>query len=910
MVLVVVASLMVFFPDATALDDIELLTMRDAVVAVGGDWEAIEELLATLSPEDRELVMATYPDRITELEQVRRAIEESGADWEAGLNSVSILPPELRPGTGWLPISAKEGGLSREVVRIAAREDGPAAMTLPESWDWRSVGGADWTTPIKDQEECGSCWAFGPLAAIESRVKLAADNPQLVPDFSEQYLLSCSPGSCEGWYMDTTSDWIFCEGTVDEACFPYVAQDTVACSESCFDRNSRKYKGEGWFWVSGGYDIIDEDRIKHEIFSGGPVVAAMDVYTDFRSYNGGVYQYATGQYEGGHCIAIVGWGKEGSTDYWICKNSWSPYWGEAGWFKIKMGEVNIGIEAVAYLPKVRGRVLFYEGHVPWEDFELLKRYTEWGNRLASNGYLIHSSATSPLTSDLLSCYDVVIISNPTTSFTAAELAAIKEFVGRGRIIASGDGDLFDSEFIYRQDNVKAAVQYVDWLATGDGGGLMVMGERALSNAAANQVANLFGLKINSDIIHDPKRYEADTFWPILGPKEDVLVPASASLAISKDAFALARTTSAGYAETAPEALGPAAASSTASFSAGFAGIEVHEGADPIIDLIPPELDSVAAAGELEPPTTSIEEPPAGEDGSYGSGAEHPGYEIAPEDMPPVGKMLPEGELTAPDEEVQVAFSPVPLAGLAFAGPIGIAAVDFGRKGEDTAGLFRPSTRRWYFNYDNAGASEYSFVWGDSSDIPVVGDWNGDGKDTAGLFRPSTRRWYFNYDNAGLSEYSFVWGDSTDIPIAGDWNGDGKDTAGLFRPSTRRWYFNYDNAGLSEYSFVWGDSTDIPVVGDWNGDGKDTAGLFRPSTQTWYFNYDNAGLSEYSFVWGDSTDIPVVGDWNGDGKDTVGLFRPSTQTWYFNYDNAGLSEYSFVWGDSTDIPLSGDWYKFI
>ena len=179
-------------------------------------------------------------------------------------------------------------------------------------------------------------------------------------------------------------------------------------------------------------------------------------------------------------------------------------------------------------------------------------------------------------------------------------------------------------------------------------------------------------------------------------------------------------------------------------------------------------------------------------------------------------------------------------------------------------------------------------------------------DAAGLFRPSDGRWYFNYDNAGPSEYSFVWGASTDIPLAGDWNGDSRDTAGIFRPSTSTWYFNYDNAGLSEYSFVWGASTDIPVVGDWNGDGKDTAGLFRPSMSTWYFNYDNAGLSEYSFVWGASTDIPVVGDWNGDGKDTAGLFRPSTSTWYFNYDNVGMSEYSFVWGDSSFTPVAGSW----
>jgi len=225
---------------------------------------------------------------------------------------------------------------------------------------------------------------------------------------------------------------------------------------------------------------------------------------------------------------------------------------------------------------------------------------------------------------------------------------------------------------------------------------------------------------------------------------------------------------------------------------------------------------------------------------------------------------------------------------------------------DTSGLFRPSASKWYFNYDNAGSSEYSFDWGVSTDIPVAGDWDGDGNDEAGLFRPSTGTWYFNYDNAGSSEYSFDWGLSTDIPVVGDWDGDGKDEAGLFRPSTGTWFFNYDNAGSSEYSFVWGLGTDVPVAGDWDGDGTDEAGLFRPSTSTWFFNYDNVGSSEYSFVWGAGSDVPVAGDWDDDGKDEAGLFRPSTRTWFFNYDNAGWSEYSFVWGTGSDKPIAGDW----
>jgi C1A family cysteine protease len=222
------------------------------------------------------------------------------------------------------------------------------------------------------------------------------------------------------------------------------------------------------------------------------------------------------------------------------------------------------------------------------------------------------------------------------------------------------------------------------------------------------------------------------------------------------------------------------------------------------------------------------------------------------------------------------------------------------------GLFRPLTQMWYLDNDNSGLSDYRVVWGESTDIPVAGDWDGDGIDEIGLYRPLTRMWYLDYDNSGLSDYRVVWGESTDIPVAGDWDGDGMDEIGLYRPLTRMWYLDYDNSGLSDYRVVWGDSTDKPVVGDWDGDGMDEIGLYRPLTRMWYLDYDNNGLSDYRVVWGESTDIPVAGDWDGDGLDEIGLYRPSASMWYLDDDNNGLSDYRVAWGDSTDVPVAGMW----
>jgi hypothetical protein len=88
-------------------------------------------------------------------------------------------------------------------------------------------------------------------------------------------------------------------------------------------------------------------------------------------------------------------------------------------------------------------------------------------------------------------------------------------------------------------------------------------------------------------------------------------------------------------------------------------------------------------------------------------------------------------------------------------------------------------------------------------------------DEIGLYRPSTQMWYLDYDNNGLSNYKVKWGDLSDIPVAGDWDGDNYDEIGLYRPSTQMWYLDYDNNGLSDFKVKWGDGSDKPVAGVWS-----------------------------------------------------------------------------------------------
>ncbi len=159
------------------------------------------------------------------------------------------------------------------------------------------------------------------------------------PDFSEQDLVSCSgAGSCSGGSHSQAANYIMNTGVVTEDCFPYTALDDPC--NLCVGYLDKLATITGWGWVT--QMNADENAIKIALQSG-PLVATMDVYADFYSYTGGIYEPIPAQYEGGHAIVLLGYNDDDpSNSYWICKNSWGTNWGEDGYFNIKMGVCEIG----------------------------------------------------------------------------------------------------------------------------------------------------------------------------------------------------------------------------------------------------------------------------------------------------------------------------------------------------------------------------------------------------------------------------------------------------------------------------------------------------------------------------------------------------------------------------------------
>ena len=214
------------------------------------------------------------------------------------------------------------------------------------------------TVHIKNQEDCGSCWAFAATTALSYRFhKLGID-----VDLSPQYLLSCYINDCDkGDQIIDTHLYLVKNGTTSEGCAPYSSgkgKITEKCPTKCkngevftkyYSENAYSIEDE-YFNEENYYDIVTV--IIDQLINYGPVTAGINLYLDFyklneKKYSNIIYRYdETSDYYGGHAIVIVGYGFENEKFYWIIQNSWGETFGVNGFAKIEFGQ--IGIERISF----------------------------------------------------------------------------------------------------------------------------------------------------------------------------------------------------------------------------------------------------------------------------------------------------------------------------------------------------------------------------------------------------------------------------------------------------------------------------------------------------------------------------------------------------------------------------------
>ncbi|GJV13190.1 senescence-specific cysteine protease SAG39-like protein [Tanacetum coccineum] len=198
---------------------------------------------------------------------------------------------------------------------------------VPSSMDWRTKGAV---TPIKDQGQCGCCWAFSAVAAMEGITQLKTGK---LISLSEQELVDCDTSGidqgCEGGLMDNAFDFIVSnKGLTTESKYPYKGVDGTCNSNE---------KSNNAATITGHEDVpANSESALLKAVASQPVSVAIDASgSDFQFYSSGVFTGECGT-ELDHGVTAVGYGtSDDGTKYWLVKNSWGTSWGQEGYIMME-----------------------------------------------------------------------------------------------------------------------------------------------------------------------------------------------------------------------------------------------------------------------------------------------------------------------------------------------------------------------------------------------------------------------------------------------------------------------------------------------------------------------------------------------------------------------------------------------
>lgn len=216
----------------------------------------------------------------------------------------------------------------------------PANVELPDEVDWRTKGAV---TPIKDQGQCGSCWAFSAVGSLEGQH--FRKTGKLV-SLSEQNVVDCSraDNGCGGGLMDDAFKYIKQNGGVDtEKSYPYRGYDEI-CR---FNKTTVGATDVGYVDVTAR----SEKALAEAVATVGPVSVAIDASNDkFQFYKSGIYDVKSCSNSSlDHGVLTIGYGD----GYWLVKNSWGTGWGMKGYIKMtRDGSNQCGIATLASYPLV------------------------------------------------------------------------------------------------------------------------------------------------------------------------------------------------------------------------------------------------------------------------------------------------------------------------------------------------------------------------------------------------------------------------------------------------------------------------------------------------------------------------------------------------------------------------------
>jgi C1A family cysteine protease len=226
------------------------------------------------------------------------------------------------------------------------KESNQFKTVTPSSLDWRNSG---IVTPVKNQGQCGSCWAFSATGSLESAFALKTN---VLTSLSEEELVDCSysegDDGCIGGLMDNAFKYVMSNGLTSEDDYPYASM--FGTNNTCNSSYPRVLPP-----ILGYVDVSPDEESLLQAVTLQPVSVAIEAdQPSFQFYTSGVLSDSGCGERLDHGVLVVGYGTDTVTglDYWIVKNSWGEDWGESGYVRIVRGSNECGISNMASYPVI------------------------------------------------------------------------------------------------------------------------------------------------------------------------------------------------------------------------------------------------------------------------------------------------------------------------------------------------------------------------------------------------------------------------------------------------------------------------------------------------------------------------------------------------------------------------------
>jgi C1A family cysteine protease len=264
------------------------------------------------------------------IQELNLKAAEKGFNTKFGITKFADLTPaEFKKFLGYSKIHSK---VDAAVVPTTDAFVG----ALPTSLDWRTKGAV---TPVKDQQQCGSCWAFSATEGVESAYYLAYKK---LYKLSPQQIVSCDTvdGGCNGGDLPTAFAYVKSKGLELDETYPYTSGggDSGVCK---YKSQSVVARIKGWAYAT---TKANETAMQAAMVTNGPLSICVDAST-WQFYQSGVITHDCSN-DLDHCVQLVGWSSTSSTPaipYWIVRNSWGTDWGLSGYLWVERDKDMCGI---------------------------------------------------------------------------------------------------------------------------------------------------------------------------------------------------------------------------------------------------------------------------------------------------------------------------------------------------------------------------------------------------------------------------------------------------------------------------------------------------------------------------------------------------------------------------------------